>query len=308
MHHSSTRALYEMLPDEEKGDFYSAYVYLKHVQHFAHHVKGMCGIKSVKPEEVLDPGIEEMLQALVQRISEKAMDRDTSTYHQKIVKLSDALQLITQKTDLCLRTPEQVVPYKQAKDIVLQNPGSIALGECACRATSENPCLPPPMEVCLLVGDPHASFIAEHNAKFRKISQEEAVDVVQKAHDMGLVHCAEFKKDVGRRFIALCNCCSCCCLGVQMWNALGGAIPFIAPSGYVAEVGEACSGCGECVGACKFNAIEMEEDRERPTINLAKCMGCGVCETACPADAITLRREPSKGEPLDLAELVKLKD
>jgi ferredoxin len=32
-------------------------------------------------------------------------------------------------------------------------------------------------------------------------------------------------------------------------------------------------------------------------------MGCGVCEDACPVEALHLRREPSKGDPLDLDEL-----
>ena len=34
-------------------------------------------------------------------------------------------------------------------------------------------------------------------------------------------------------------------------------------------------------------------------------MGCGVCEDVCLAEAISLRREPSKGDPLDLEELLK---
>jgi formate hydrogenlyase subunit 6/NADH:ubiquinone oxidoreductase subunit I len=33
-------------------------------------------------------------------------------------------------------------------------------------------------------------------------------------------------------------------------------------------------------------------------------MGCGVCEAACPDKAINMRRDPSKGEPLDLDVLM----
>jgi ferredoxin len=33
-------------------------------------------------------------------------------------------------------------------------------------------------------------------------------------------------------------------------------------------------------------------------------MGCGICEDVCLVEAISLRREPSKGEPLDLEELL----
>jgi len=51
------------------------------------------------------------------------------------------------------------------------------------------------MDVCLFVGDPVASFIAEHNTKYRKISQEEAVGILNAEHKRGHVHCAYFKRD-----------------------------------------------------------------------------------------------------------------
>ena len=47
----------------------------------------------------------------------------------------------------------------------------------------------------------------------------------------------------------------------------------------------------------------MDEKEQKAVIDLAKCMGCGVCVDVCPAKAITLRREPSKGDPLDLDAL-----
>ena len=92
-----------------------------------------------------------------------------------------------------------------------------------------------------------------------------------------------------------------------MWNALEGAIPIMAPSGYVCEVGDGCDGCGICAeDVCNFNAIAMDEAEEKAVINLDKCMGCGVCEDVCPLDVISLRRDPSKGDPLDLEELKSL--
>ena len=79
----------------------------------------------------------------------------------------------------------------------------------------------------------------------------------------------------------------------------------LAPSGYVAEVNEGCDRCGTCVDACHFNAIRLDEESERAVVDSGKCMGCGLCKDACPSEWIQLRRDPSKGEPLDLGVLVE---
>ncbi len=304
MANAVTKALYDFFSEEDKSDFYPAYIYLKHIKHFAHYAKEAAGLPSEEPEEAISEDVELMLRMTVQRIGETALSRDTSSYHLKVMKLDDAIQLVTQKEDVCLDTPERVMPYKQAKDIILNNPESIAVGECVCRSTSAHSCLPPPMETCLFVGDPQASFLAEENPKFRKIPQDEAVAILRDAHDKGFVHCAEFKKDLGGAFVAICNCCSCCCLGVQMWNTLGGTVPILSSSGYLASVNEECDGCGICLDSCKFEAMSLEAGADQVTIQKEKCMGCGMCEDVCPPGAITLELDPSKGAPLDLSALL----
>ena len=82
-------------------------------------------------------------------------------------------------------------------------------------------------------------------------------------------------------------------------------MPILAPSGYVAEVGEGCVACGTCVEekACHFHAISLGEGEDRAVIDFDKCMGCGVCENVCPNDVIHLRRDPAKGDPLDIEVL-----
>ncbi len=302
---NSTKALYDSYPDSDKSDFFPAYVYLKYIDHFIYHALLACGLTPKERVEVPEAGIDELLKFAVQRIAETAPSLETSNYHGKVVKLKDAIKLVTQKKDLSLITPERVIPFKVAKDIILTNPQSIAVGICACRKASENPCQP--KEVCLFVGDPRASFIADQNPDFRKISQEEAVSVLEAEHKRGHVHCAYFKKDMGKKFFAICNCCKCCCLGVRMWNLLEGGVPILAPSGYLAQVGEYCNGCGDCVETCQFNAISLDEEGQKAVVDLGKCMGCGVCEDICPVGAVSLGREPSKGEPLDLDELMSQK-
>jgi len=92
---------------------------------------------------------------------------------------------------------------------------------------------------------------------------------------------------------------------MKAWNLFGGAIPLLAPSGYLCEIGEDCNDCGACVDACHFDAISVDEDTESCSVNKDKCMGCGICEDVCLPGAISLRREPSKGDPLDLGELLE---
>jgi heterodisulfide reductase subunit A len=54
----------------------------------------------------------------------------------------------------------------------------------------------------------------------------------------------------------------------------------------VAEVDrEKCSGCGECILVCPYNAIERVEGKAQ--VNVALCKGCGTCVGACLAKAIT---------------------
>ena len=301
-----TQELYNMFPPEDKSDFQTAYLYLKYLDHFLSHAMEGSGLPSKGAPGELHQDIDELLKGMLREIGDAAPTTETSVYHAKVVKMKDAIQFVTQKHDLSLITPETVVPYKMAKDIIIKNPDSIALGECACRGGSPTPCHP--MEVCLFVGDPVASFTIDHNPKFRRITQEEAVDIIEAEHKRGHVQTAFFKKHLGRRFYCICNCCGCCCMGVRMWNILGGAVPILTPSGYLAHVGECCNGCSECLECCQFNALSLDEDKRVAVVDPVKCMGCGVCEDVCPIGAITLELDPSKGEPLDLEALLSQAD
>jgi len=47
-----------------------------------------------------------------------------------------------------------------------------------------------------------------------------------------------------------------------------------------------CSGCGQCVAACPYQAIEVE--RGLAQVNGYLCKGCGTCAAACPDKAMSL--------------------
>ena len=61
---------------------------------------------------------------------------------------------------------------------------------------------------------------------------------------------------------------------------------------------EKCVGCGSCVGACPFGALELD-GAGKATVSEA-CTACGSCVEACPAGALELDRGEAKAaEGLD---------
>ena len=54
-----------------------------------------------------------------------------------------------------------------------------------------------------------------------------------------------------------------------------------------------CLGLGDCVTACIFDAIHIDEETGLPVVN-DKCTACGACVKACPRDIIELRAKGKK--------------
>ena len=221
-------------------------------------------------------------------------------YHGKVVPLSAATQLVTVHEDIRLPNLEQVIPYIRARDIILQNPDHIVALECPCRTSRSKPCLP--LDVCLIIGEPFASFVAEHHpTRSRWISSHEAVEILQAEDQRGHVHHAFFKDAMLGRFYAICNCCACCCGAMQ---AQRNGTPMLTTSGYVSQVDEdLCIGCGNCQEICQFGAISIPNGFA--WIDPEICMGCGICAAHCEQGALTLQRDLSKGEPLEIVRLME---
>src|SRR5512139_2814479 len=137
MHHEITKRLYDAFPPERKGDFWAGYLYLKYTEYFFNKALETAGMEPKKLPP-LDPAVEEMLSAVAWEVSEKAMSAETSLYHGKIVRPQDARKLVTLKEDVHLSPPERVVPFKIARDIVIENPSSIVVGTCPCRSANPN--------------------------------------------------------------------------------------------------------------------------------------------------------------------------
>lgn len=221
------------------------------------------------------------------------------TYHGKVVPLEGATRLVSVCEDVRLTDLENVIPYPIARDIILQHPDHIVAIECPCRANRENPCLP--LEVCIAVGEPFASFVlAHHPRRSHRLSAEEAAAVLKAEHERGHVHHAFFKDAMMGRFYTICNCCSCCCGAME---AHRNGIPMLASSGYVCRADTAkCRGCGACVKSCPFNALSLVDNHS--WIDPERCMGCGVCRDRCEQGALALVRDPNRSEPLEIEKLL----
>jgi Pyruvate/2-oxoacid:ferredoxin oxidoreductase delta subunit len=243
------------------------------------------------PEEISNREITELIEFVAANIT-------PDTQHGKIVKLGDAKKIITLQRSIDLPDLEKIIPYKTARDLIINNPDHIAVFDCPCRSTKENPC--EPLDVCIAIGEPFSGFALEHQINnAHKISQDEAVEIIRAEDARGHIHTVWFKDTLGGRMYCMCNCCRCCCTAMRA-HFFG--IPLLASSGYVSQVNDRCDGCSECIKFCQFKALMM--DGEKAEVTQEKCMGCGVCESKCPQHAITLKKDPIKGEPLDLSALL----
>jgi ferredoxin len=273
-------------------------------------------------EQRLGPWLSSLLTALLRWLSHFPLDRPrvtsgglrirppkngdigdgrcfADTYHGKVLPLAAAQKLMRVNREVHLTDLDRVIPYSRARDLILRQPAHILLLECPCRSARPNPCRP--LDVCLIMGEPFAGFAAEHyNHRARWITTDEALGVLEAADKRGNLHHAFFKEAMLNRFYAICNCCTCCCGALQ---AHRNGVPMLAPSGYVGRVNpDRCTGCGTCGSVCFFGAATLSGPRA--TVDPARCMGCGICASHCPADAISLVREPKRGHPLEIDELI----
>lgn len=250
-------------------------------------------------------GLLGMVVSFIEKLIKKGQNKNANGgfadgYHGKVVPLETACQLVSINQEIRLENLEQVIPFEKARDIILKNPDHITVIDCPCRKGMENPCQP--LDVCLIVGEPFASFVLEHSPETsRAISSTQAQQILVQEAQRGHVSHAFFKDAVLNRFYAICNCCACCCGAMK---AHRNGIPMVISSGFVSEVDEEkCVACGICVGTCQFQALSLEEFLICDT---ELCMGCGVCVSHCVQGALSLVRDQSKPAPLEIGKLANI--
>jgi ferredoxin len=221
-------------------------------------------------------------------------------YHGKVLTQELAEAVINLDHEIPLQDLGQhIIPYPKARDIVMQLPLDIVSYECGCRSARLVHC--EPTQVCLIIGKPFTDFALEHHPKHSKrLTKEEAIQLLREENDRGHVHSAFFKEDRLNRFYVICNCCPCCCGGLEAMLKYHN--PMIATSGYVARVdANRCLACGVCVASCPTGALTAHSEA---VVEWELCIGCGVCVNRCNQEAISLQLDERKGIPLDVNAII----
>jgi electron transport complex protein RnfB len=191
-----------------------------------------------------------------------------------------------------------VEPYNRVRELVEQQE-LISVTNCICRVEQgllENPC-DRPKEVCIGFGD-FAQYYLDNNMA-RKISREEALEILDMAEESSLV----LSPVNTQQLEAICCCCPCCCPNLKFSKLLPRPADTMQTF-YTAEIDpDLCTGCGDCMEKCQMDAISEGEGISE--IVDGRCIGCGLCVPVCPTEAITLApRTDRETPPEDLQGLL----
>jgi len=192
--------------------------------------------------------------------------------------------IVNQKVD----ATEKVLPARTVREII-DKFDEIAVGHCFCRNYNKvlgHECeISAPSEVCFTFGKS-----ARHTASqgfARMVSRDEAMEIMLKAEEAGLVHKAFHNgSNIGKEENSICNCCKDCCDTFTLWRS--GTTPMVNSTNYLSVIDRnKCTGCEICVQRCPVDAISM--DAEGLAVRTESyCIGCGICARFCPSEAISL--------------------
>ncbi len=130
-----------------------------------------------------------------------------------------------------------------------------------------------------------AYLIGPQTAGLESMSGPQALALMRQNEEEGLCHTVW--TFITPFLAGICNCALPGCMAMR--TSLKHKTPVMFRGEYVARVDdERCSGCGQCVKLCPFDAFAPHRKKAKARVDLEKCYGCGVCRSACGRDAIAL--------------------
>jgi electron transport complex protein RnfB len=196
-----------------------------------------------------------------------------------------APQLRTIPVNESIDSKLEVLPYENVEELVKAQ-DKFLVAPCICRKEKKllDEGCEKPAENCLVFG--RGADLYHDRGIGRYIDQEEALDILKKADDAGLVLQPSNSKDI----VNICCCCGCCCGVLRTIKQHPKPATIVSSPFICAAEPETCIGCGVCVQRCQMDALILEEDKV--VLDLDRCIGCGVCVTTCLTDSLHLVRKP----------------
>ncbi len=194
-------------------------------------------------------------------------------------------QLRTIPVGKSIQVKNVILPYEDI-DEILAGHAKYAVANCICRQEKRligQDC-GKPLETCLAF-DGAADFFVQ-DGRGRYITQEEALTIVRRAEEAGLVLQPGNERTAG----AICMCCGCCCGVLRSLKMNPSPARMVTSPFYAVVDQQACSGCGTCLERCQMDAISIPNGLAE--IDLERCIGCGLCVTTCTTGALSLVRKP----------------
>jgi NAD-dependent dihydropyrimidine dehydrogenase PreA subunit len=189
-----------------------------------------------------------------------------------------------------ISTQTEVMSYERAEELVRIQKTS-AVSNCICRQEQRilGKGCDKPEESCLAFG--MAAEIMVRTGRGRTISQEEALAILHRAEEVGLV----LQPSNAKKALFICTCCGCCCGALRSLKRHPEPASVVY-SPFLASLNtDTCQGCGTCVERCQMEAIHLADSKA--ALDLNRCIGCGLCVTTCPANALSLTRKPEEKQP-----------
>ncbi len=186
----------------------------------------------------------------------------------------------------------QAVYPHHAMEPLLEGATVFAVGHCPCRVSMRlrGRACPHPEEVCLKF-DEMAEYVI-HAGLARRITRDEAREIVRRSAELGLVHFVDNVRDGVHHN---CNCCGCSCWNVGSIRRRKIPRDVLMAVYFLRETDpEGCTGCGACADVCPVDAVDVEGGTARA--DRRWCIGCGVCVEACPVEAIRLEPRTDRGD------------